>query len=197
MSIFLPKYLPPVQLRLPLPIFQKSVLIYGAGDLPEEGVRKVQTWVGRAKYKDLHVITGDGTDTDSDIARLCAMMDIPIRLFGVNIRPRNGASTKNYTRLVQFVGKPDRLHLRDMHMVQQADTIVCVWDGRSAETLAVYNYARTFKTKKVYLSTHAMPWIKVRKRSAGYVSNKEYQAVQLDELIRKAYPNVQTNTYIH
>jgi len=197
MPIFAPPQPIPTQLTLPLPYFKKSLLIYAPGDLPDDATRKIHAWTGRAKYNGWRIIAGDSTGTDATIARLCKLQEIPLKTYGTGARPRNNTSTRHYTRLVQYTGQPDRNTHRDRYMVEQSDIIVCVWDGVSHETISVYEYAKSFKHKQVYLSTHPMPWIKCRKRRAGYVSMKKFNAIQIDELIQKAYPNVNTSTYIH
>ena len=189
MNLYNPATILPVQLQLPLPSLQKTILIYARGAITDSGQQRINTWIGRAAYRNWRVITGDNIYLDLQIASITQRSKINHTTYGITKRPRNNTSTRNYTQFTPYTTQtPNKPHC-DRYMVKQADMIICVWDGLSQDTIKVYNYARSFRHKKTFISTHAQPSVRVNGKRpflrAGYITQSRYNKQTLTDIIIK------------
>lgn len=97
-------------------------------DFAERCVRKAKT--------DGHtVITGDAYGVDEATATECQKLGVPLIVYAKTPNPIHG--TKGVAYRWDFNSYTER----DRAMVDVADQVVCIWDGKSPGTKLVYEYA--------------------------------------------------------
>jgi hypothetical protein len=107
-------------------------------------------WAVHIWYRHHQILVGDAVGIDSDAIEKAEQWGTAYTAYGVWDKPRNNA--KNYCNVYDLVRQrlatvsnptPSQLYTeRDRWLVEQADFVVCIWNGVSKNTLAVYEYAQ-------------------------------------------------------
>jgi hypothetical protein len=99
------------------------------------------------------IIVGDALGVDSIVADWAERLLVPYQIYGVTENGR-GVQSVNYVQLdkddLQGLGEGNDFTLRDKYLIQRADEVFVVWNGRSKGSREVYEYALQLK-KKVHL----------------------------------------------
>ena len=109
--------------------------------------------VQRALDNGWSLIAGDAIGVDALVARLvCPIQDdsapdVLLTVYGIQDEPRNHAqghhvAYKNIYDVQQFGIHVTDYTTRDRYMVHVADYVMCIWNGDSKGTKAVYEYAK-------------------------------------------------------
>ena len=115
-----------------------KLLISGSREANSKLLHYVHFIVERAKVNGFHVICGDAGGVDSQCWHSCQELDVPYTVYGIADKPRNDAPIINFE-----VVRPARTYeQRDRTMVEMADKVMCIWNGESKGSLAVYEYAK-------------------------------------------------------
>lgn len=91
--------------------------------------------VRRCKELGATVIVGDAPGIDSLVSLTCAMEHVPCIVHYIAAKPRRWAKGNNLCHV-----KGSYL-ARDRFMVERADIVFAIWDGRSRGTKYTYDYA--------------------------------------------------------
>lgn len=117
----------------------KTILICGSRDCTPEMRQKAATLIMSATLKDeCQFVVGDAVGIDDEVVRFLTKV-APSQLkavYGITAKPRNGAPAEKYIHL-QGLG----YYMRDAFMVEQADEIIGIWNGRSNGTRQTCRYA--------------------------------------------------------
>ena len=135
-----------------MPKKPRKVLISGSRYATREMLNVVCAVLHRIRYYADELIVGDAHGIDAEAVRLAEQLNVPYTAFGIWNKARNGASSyvnvwcEVERRAGKIVGGQHKrakvlyTH-RDRFMVEQADIVVCIWNGTSTGTKAVYDYA--------------------------------------------------------
>lgn len=130
----------------------RQVLISGSRYATTDMLDVVRAVLHRIRYYADELIVGDAEGIDAEAVRLAERMGVPYTTYGIWGKARNGASEYvNIWREVErragkITGSPHTRSKilythRDRFMVEQADIVICIWNGKSSGTKAVYDYA--------------------------------------------------------
>ena len=122
--------------------FQKWIAFSGSASATAGMVRYAEAAIQRAMIHNWSIMVGD-TPQGIDRAIVSALLDASYPYFFIatiqNEAPRvltalRGGNPKSK-------GTWQDHHLRDRTMVEFADTVMCIWNGKSKGTKAVFDYA--------------------------------------------------------
>lgn len=117
------------------------MMLAGSRDLSQNRkalLRGARVAVETAHQEQWALICGDAIGIDAEVIRTADILNVPIAVFGVTRRPRNGGSKSGiYQELPGLT-----FAARDKFMVQLADRCTFIWNGSSKGTLAAYLFAK-------------------------------------------------------
>lgn len=133
-----------------MPKPQKKILICGSRYPTGSMVDAAHWWTVHISYRHHAILVGDAVGIDAVVVKHAEIWNANYTAYGVWDKPRNNA--KNYCNLYNIVRErlatiprptPSQLYTeRDRWMVEQVDRVVCIWNGSSKGTLAVFEYAK-------------------------------------------------------
>jgi hypothetical protein len=127
----------------------------GSTPLPTIVSWHVEALVERAGEWGWSLIAGDAPGVDHWAAREAWGRNIPLLTVGLSDWPRHGVVGRSLSHLQLDVRSYTK---RDHFMVEQADHVMCVWNGKSLRTAAIYAYA---------MKRGKAPWLSVWDAAAG------------------------------
>jgi hypothetical protein len=126
----------------------KKILVSGSREI----TAKMETIVRAVMYKIWYrgnntILVGDASGVDALVIEWAQKLHIPYLCVTPHSKPRNLAALDNFMTI-----KPDMNTLRSMPhsyvytyrdrwMVDEADHVICIWNGHSKGTRNVYEYA--------------------------------------------------------
>jgi hypothetical protein len=131
-----------------------KILICGSRYATHAMLDMARSVVSRTHYYGGEILVGDADGIDKKVVQTAECIGLSYVAYGIWHKARNGAvSYMNiWPEVSNRVGKQYRgskyrtkqLYTeRDKWMVEQADFVVCIWNGKSTGTKAVYEYARS------------------------------------------------------
>lgn len=129
----------------------KSLLISGSRLATAALLDYAREAVARAQEREWCVIVGDAFGIDKVVADECRELGVSVFVYGIADKPRNGALWAGKC-MYTWLAAAKNYRQRDEHMVRLANSVLCVWNGESAGTKHIYDYARRLK-KVAWLAT--------------------------------------------
>jgi hypothetical protein len=105
------------------------------------------------------LLVGDALGVDAAVVKAAEGLRLGYQCYGIDNAPRNGANNYiNVSPMLQLrhYSAQRRFQMRDFYMVENADVVICIWNGKSRGTRVVYDYA-TQQGKTVYLKQFTQP----------------------------------------
>lgn len=113
----------------------KTILICGSRYASHAMIQYAKECVVKAHQCGLTILVGDAPGIDQAVIEEADRIGASVIVFGAYGRHRNK------TRAGKNVAVQMSYTERDDHMVEQANYVICVWDGQSRGTRRVYDVA--------------------------------------------------------
>lgn len=120
-----------------------KVLICGSRDLKPTLLPVVERVVSQLCHSYI-IVCGDAVGVDLEVARMAWKYNACLLMYGLQPKPRNGAKFNLRSRYF-WMNELDSYESRDRYMVQTVGKngfVLCIWNGSSPGTKAVYDYAQ-------------------------------------------------------
>lgn len=127
-----------------------GLLISGSRNATKEMLDYAASVVTVANRNKFIILVGDAPGIDQVVVETCTIVNAVCICVGITKDPRNGGA-QNLRSTYKHL-KNANYTARDRHMVERAAKIICIWDGKSKGTKAVYDYAQELG-KPVLLKT--------------------------------------------
>ena len=116
-----------------------TLLISGSRDATEAMLAYAERAVARAKNVGYQIIVGDAKGVDQMVIWSCEAWEVALTIQGAR-----GVIRANYEpcALIKTIALPTKSYrVRDQDMINHADYVLCIWNGRSRGTKYVHDYA--------------------------------------------------------
>lgn len=130
-----------------------TVMVCGSREMApgaENYIRKVL--VPSAKERGYRILIGDAIGTDYTVGMACIEQGVPFMVVGIGNLPRFEIDLSHYSQIVRAAYTD-----RDRFMIDFADQIIGLWNGKSAGTKRAIEYADAIG-KKATLYVNFTKW---------------------------------------
>lgn len=119
----------------------QNLLIYGtAQDFTPllDHARAAALRAYRLVANNWQVIVSDRHGLDAEVARTCCLWDIPLKVCGLAVRPRNGASLRHYERVLACPVYTTAENLLNRYLMNMAQRVVVLGDSPDCQAMRLW-----------------------------------------------------------